>query len=554
MKLHTSWLAAVKLAVIFDPVTGIGLPASTLGRDLRLAAELGLDSHLALNDPEAFRSMIADSVDSTSAAEYTEVLIDHEDPSVGTYQNRFWVNEDFYVSGSPIMVYDIGEATAEYSVSLLTNSSSWLSLLLQEFHAMGIVWEHRYYGGSLPFPVSQDMPVEHLKYLTTKQALADIPYFAANFSRPNHPDIDLTPRGTPWVMIGGSYPGIRAAFTRNKYPDTIFAAYASSAPVQAQLDMSVYYEQIYRAMVANGYSNCTKDIQAALKYIDDQLSNEESSASIKRLFLGPDAEKNSNADFTTALVALYGPFQSHGLWSGNQSLHNFCNYIELDPVTNQSAGPEGLTPIHGSKYVAERWASFPYFISLVNRMYGTNCNGLNASEPLSCDFSQINTTPELISWTWQYCTEWGFFQSNNFGSHALLSSYQTLEYQQELCYRQFPNAVQAGILPPRPRTESLNEDFGGWTIRPSNVYFSGGQFDPWRPLSVLSDEDWAPQGVNFTTEIPACGVSTGKDAVFGYIMENAVHCPDFQLTPAAAVSRNYFSQALKRWLPCFRGI
>jgi hypothetical protein len=171
---------------------------------------------------------------------------------------------------------------------------------------------------------------------------------------------------------------------------------------------------------------------------------------------------------------------------------------------------------------------------------------------LSCNFSQINTTPELISWTWQYCTEWGFFQSNNFGSHALLSSYQTLEYQQELCYRQFPNAVQAGTLPPRPRTESLNEEFGGWTIRPSNVYFSGGQFDPWRPLSVLSDEDWAPQGVNFTTEIPACGVSTGKDAVFGYIMENAVHCPDFQLTPAAAVSRNYFSKALKQWLPCFR--
>jgi hypothetical protein len=73
MKLHPSWLAAMKLAVLFDPVTGIGLPASTLGRDLRLAAELGLDSHLALNDPEAFRSMIADSVDSTSAAEYTEV-------------------------------------------------------------------------------------------------------------------------------------------------------------------------------------------------------------------------------------------------------------------------------------------------------------------------------------------------------------------------------------------------------------------------------------------------------------------------------------------------
>lgn len=72
-----------------------------------------------------------------------QILIDHEDPSIGTYRNRFWVNEEFYSPGSPIMVYDIGEATAEYSVSLLTNSSSWLSLLLQEFHAMGIVWEHR---------------------------------------------------------------------------------------------------------------------------------------------------------------------------------------------------------------------------------------------------------------------------------------------------------------------------------------------------------------------------------------------------------------------------
>jgi hypothetical protein len=73
MKLYPSWLAAMQLAVLFDPVTGIGLPASTLARDLRLAAELGLDSRLAWNDPEAFRSMVADSADPKVAAEYTEV-------------------------------------------------------------------------------------------------------------------------------------------------------------------------------------------------------------------------------------------------------------------------------------------------------------------------------------------------------------------------------------------------------------------------------------------------------------------------------------------------
>lgn len=73
MKLYPSWLAAMQLAVLFDPVTGIGLPASTLGRDLRLVAELGLDSRLAWNDPGAFRSMVVNSADSTIAAEYTEV-------------------------------------------------------------------------------------------------------------------------------------------------------------------------------------------------------------------------------------------------------------------------------------------------------------------------------------------------------------------------------------------------------------------------------------------------------------------------------------------------
>lgn len=82
-------------------------------------------------------------------------------------------------------------------------------------------------------------------------------------------------------MVGGSYPGARAAFTRNKYPDTIYAAYASSATVHAQVNLSEYYDQVYRGMIAHGYASCVKDIQAALEYIDDQLSNDETASAIK---------------------------------------------------------------------------------------------------------------------------------------------------------------------------------------------------------------------------------------------------------------------------------
>jgi hypothetical protein len=142
----------------------------------------------------------------------------------------------------------------------------------------------RYYGESLPYPVSHDTPPEHLKYHTTKQARANIRYFAESFGRASFHwgELDLRPQSTPWIMIGGSYAEIRAAFTRNGYPETIYAAYASSAPVHAQVYMGVYYDQVYRGMIANGYESCVKDIQAALKYIDDQLARNETSATIKQ--------------------------------------------------------------------------------------------------------------------------------------------------------------------------------------------------------------------------------------------------------------------------------
>ena len=38
------------------------------------------------------------------------------------------------------------------------------------------------------------------------------------------------PAGTPWVAIGGSYPGMLAAFVRAAYPDHFVASVASSAP------------------------------------------------------------------------------------------------------------------------------------------------------------------------------------------------------------------------------------------------------------------------------------------------------------------------------------
>ena len=80
-----------------------------------------------------------------TVADNLKIPIDHGDPSVGTYQNRYWVNDEYYQQGGPVIVYDVGEATAEASAKRhLGNSTSFLVEMLDQFGAIGIVWEHRY--------------------------------------------------------------------------------------------------------------------------------------------------------------------------------------------------------------------------------------------------------------------------------------------------------------------------------------------------------------------------------------------------------------------------
>lgn len=147
--------------------------------------------------------------------------------------------------------------------------------------------------------------------------------------------------------------------------------------------------------------------------------------------------------------------------------------------------------------------------------------------------------------------QWGYFQSANLGPTQIVSSYNSLQHQADICHRQFPTAKEP-LFPAWPRTDATNAHFGGWSIRPSNVYWSGGEYDPWRTLSPLSNETWAPHPL-IEQNIPQCGVSTSESEIFGYVMPNAEHAFDFRTTfPPGETSRGYFYAALKEWLKCWK--
>lgn len=119
------------------------------------------------------------------------------------------------------------------------------------------------------------------KYLTTEQALEDVVFFSksinltstirrhAALANSYSDGISVHPSVTPWIWVGGSYPGIRGALLRVRNPETIYAVWASSAPVQAQIDMAAYYKAAERSLTRN----CSADWVAVTKHIDQTLSS-----------------------------------------------------------------------------------------------------------------------------------------------------------------------------------------------------------------------------------------------------------------------------------------
>ncbi|KAI8932281.1 hypothetical protein NX059_010478 [Plenodomus lindquistii] len=491
-------------------------------------------------------------------AEYVTLPLDHfhaqnEGP---TFNNRYWVAEAGYKPGGPVFVYDVGEANAEPNALFrIQNETSFFKQIVDEFGGLGVVWEHRFYGNSTPSPINLDTPPEVFRYLNTEQSLADVETFAKQFSRPNI-NYTLTPDVTPWVFVGGSYPGMRAAFMRNMYPNTIHASYASSAPVQASVDQSFYFDPVFRGMNAKGFGNCTRDIQSAVRYMDTIMDTSASgAAALKEQFLGLGAANNSHATFADALTTIFYLWQSYGVEGGALGLRRFCDWIETDPGTNGTAPEEGWAKSKGANFTVGRWASYPYFTAGVNSYMETSCSG-KKNVTGDCDLNRRFTDPASIAWTWQYCTQWGYFQSANLGPNQLVSKYNSLLHQHDICHRQFPTAPPS-LFPDWPRVDRTNRIFGGWSIRPSNTYWSNGEFDPWRTLSPASAEPFAPKVRVFAEPVPECGAKTSRKEVFGYVLKDAEHCFDFRTTgvtvPGGPVSRGIFKGALRKWLGCFEG-
>jgi len=134
-------------------------------------------------------------------------------------------------------------------------------------------------------------------------------------------------------------------------------------------------------------------------------------------------------------------------------------------------------------------------------------------------------------WTYQYCTEFGWFQVPN-ADHPMRSQLINSQYWLDYCKRVFGDSYDG------PKIDDINKLYGGMNIQGSNIYFANAVEDPWQ---------WAGM-----REIHDPSTQSGMKAVL-IDCTNCGHCVDLGTSmatdpPAVLNARAAIFEQIKIWL------
>jgi len=377
--------------------------------------------------------------------------LDHFDIAGTPHWNqRYWKNLDYYKPGGPafIMIGGEAEANPRWMTSGLWHTAA------QEHGAAMFLLEHRYYGQSKPV---EDMTDMNMKFLSSRQGLEDLATFMVAMSIEH----DFT---SPWVSFGGSYPGSLSAWLKLKYPHMMAGAVSSSGPLYAKMD---FFE--YLGVVAEATSECIDKISAALHEIENLIANEENWLDISNQFKLCNTLDGYNEDdvksfFEYMIDNLAGIVQYNGRF--DLTIDGVCKIMNSDenPLTAYAALNDAVLNMNQEECVDHEFSSF------LNLLTDTSFEGTGVG---------------WRQWTWQTCTEFGWYQTTNQPDNTF-GTILNLDFFKSWCARAFPeynwddNKFEGEMM-------DTNTEYGGFIPHVDNVVFVHGTVDPWHAMGVMAD-------------------------------------------------------------------
>ncbi|KZO98573.1 hypothetical protein CALVIDRAFT_478445 [Calocera viscosa TUFC12733] len=402
-------------------------------------------------------------------------LIDHSNPKLGTFKQRYYFTYQSYIAGGPVVLMTPGEDSMDGMYSYLTNASM-VGQLAQQHNGAAVILEHRFYGQSNPYP---DLSVKSYQVHTIDQAISDLVYFSQTVKLSMPGGNSIGSDSTPWILVGGSYSGALTAWTLQSNPGVFWAGYASSAVVQAINDGWMYFEPIRTKMP----KNCSADWQALISYFDNIAINgtQDQQQSVKAQLGFPNV-----THLDDVASALRNPMY---LWQdmdpdegAGSDFYNFCDTLEVD-ANGKVAGPEGF----GVDNAVQQFASW------VAAWSQENCDTDEDQDDCFGSYDTTNPTYTNVtidqadrSWSWTCCNFVGWWEVGAPSGHpSIASRVLTPAYdERSQCHNYFPDAFPAVHS---ANTTLVNNAYTGWHINVDRLIFLNGNRDPWRYATVSSD-------------------------------------------------------------------
>ncbi|KIK54084.1 hypothetical protein GYMLUDRAFT_232374 [Collybiopsis luxurians FD-317 M1] len=409
---------------------------------------------------------------------YFDQLIDHTNPSLGTFKQRFWHTYEWYETGGPIILFTPGEINAENFTFYLTNDTI-NGQIAQQQSGSTIVLEHRYYGLSNPVP---DLSGKNMKYHTIQQAIDDLEYFANNVVLPMPNGDKLSPATAPWVvLIGGSYGGALTAWTMVNKPGLFWAGYASSATVEAIVDFWTYFEPIRQFMPAN----CSADVEAVISHVDQVFtSNDTAAIQVLKDNWGLGAMTHVDDVAGVSLNMLDWQFLQPASGPG-QRFFEFCDALEVKNGVNAPASGWGLD------HALIAWGSFwnsSYLAAWCGGVDVEDCFG--TYNPNGSVYTNTSLGNDARSWAWVECNQVGQVRDGAGPEDVptLVTRLLQSPYQIRICALTFPDVFASpDDVPMAAGVANTNKDYGGWNLTVDRLFLANGQRDPWRGVTVSAD-------------------------------------------------------------------